>query len=132
MEDKFGQHGQIKDVSFRAYAERPYDGVGFYIRARSFDDRMAFAKLEWVEVKQEDIGRTQDPFFSVCSWEEHPSSILMKDGGGTVLQVLMDDLWNCGIRPTEGKGSAGQLVAVQDHLKDMRKIAEKFLKVNLP
>ena len=38
-------------------------------------------------------------------------------------QVLMDDLWNCGIRPTEGKGSAGSLTATENHLKDMRMIA---------
>lgn len=38
-------------------------------------------------------------------------------------QVLMDDLWTCGIRPTEGQGSAGQLAAVQKHLEDMRRLA---------
>jgi len=35
-------------------------------------------------------------------------------------QQLMDGLWDCGIRPTEGKGSAGQLAATQKHLDDMR------------
>lgn len=38
-------------------------------------------------------------------------------------QVLMDDLWNCGIRPTEGSGSAGCLAATQRHLEDMRTLA---------
>jgi hypothetical protein len=37
-------------------------------------------------------------------------------------QMLMDDLWNCGLRPSEGTGSAGALAAVQQHLADMRKI----------
>lgn len=37
-------------------------------------------------------------------------------------QVLMDDLWHCGIRPTEGRGSAGALTATQRHLDDMRKL----------
>lgn len=37
-------------------------------------------------------------------------------------QLLMDDLWNCGVRPTEGAGSAGALAAVQAHLADMRKL----------
>lgn len=40
-------------------------------------------------------------------------------------QQLMDELWRCGIRPTEGRGSAGQLEAVQRHLEDMRRIAEQ-------
>lgn len=41
----------------------------------------------------------------------------------TQAQILMDDLWACGVRPTEGRGTAGQLQAVQYHLEDMRKIA---------
>lgn len=40
-------------------------------------------------------------------------------------QVLMDDLWNCGIRPTEGTGSAGSLRATERHLEDMRKLVFK-------
>lgn len=38
-------------------------------------------------------------------------------------QSLMDQLWNCGIRPTEGMGSAGSFTAQQSHLDDMRKVA---------
>jgi len=37
-------------------------------------------------------------------------------------QMIVDELWNCGIRPSEGVGSAGQLAATQDHLQDMREI----------
>jgi hypothetical protein len=40
-------------------------------------------------------------------------------------QKLMDDLWDCGLRPSEGSGSAGQLAAVQNHLEDMRKLISK-------
>lgn len=35
-------------------------------------------------------------------------------------QELMDDLWRCGLRPSEGSGSAGALAATQRHLEDMR------------
>lgn len=38
-------------------------------------------------------------------------------------QELMDRLWSCGLRPTEGSGSAGALQATQNHLKDMQKLA---------
>lgn len=38
-------------------------------------------------------------------------------------QVLMDDLWACGTRPTEGSGSAGSLKAAESHLEDLRKVA---------
>ena len=38
----------------------------------------------------------------------------------TAAQQLIDDLWDCGLRPSEGSGSAGQLAAVERHLKDMQ------------
>jgi len=38
-------------------------------------------------------------------------------------QEMMDALWDCGLRPSEGSGSAGQLAATQKHLEDMRLIA---------
>ncbi len=42
-------------------------------------------------------------------------------------QELMDELWRCGLRPSEGTGSAGSLAATERHLEDMRKIAMKQL-----
>ena len=45
--------------------------------------------------------------------------------GPDPMQVLMDDLWNCGLRPSEGTGSAGSLKATQEHLKDMRQLVFK-------
>lgn len=41
----------------------------------------------------------------------------------TDAQMLMDDLWRCGVRPTEGAGSAGSYAAQARHLEDMRAIA---------
>lgn len=40
-------------------------------------------------------------------------------------QRLMDELWRCGLRPTEGTGSAGALAAVERHLEDMRRLVFK-------
>lgn len=37
-------------------------------------------------------------------------------------QVLIDDLFAAGFRPTEGQGSAGQLKATEKHLDDMRRL----------
>jgi len=42
-------------------------------------------------------------------------------------QELMDSLWQCGLRPSEGSGSAGALRATQNHLEDMRKIVFKMI-----
>lgn len=38
----------------------------------------------------------------------------------TEAQILMDSLWDCGLRPSAGSGSAGSLAATQRHLEDMR------------
>lgn len=57
----------------------------------------------------------------------HPAVKLDK----TQAQVLMDDLWNCGIRPTEGSGSAGSFAAQTEHLKDLRALLGKQAGVSL-
>ncbi len=43
-------------------------------------------------------------------------------------QALMDELWQCGLRPSEGTGSAGSLAATERHLKDMQAIALGLLR----
>jgi hypothetical protein len=40
-------------------------------------------------------------------------------------QDIMDQLWQCGLRPSEGSGSAGALAATQRHLEDMRTLVFK-------
>jgi hypothetical protein len=42
-------------------------------------------------------------------------------------QALMDDLWNSGIRPTEGAGTAGAMRATERHIADLRAVAFKAL-----
>jgi hypothetical protein len=42
-------------------------------------------------------------------------------------QMLMDELWRCGLRPTEGSGSAGSLAATERHLRDMQNVADAAL-----
>ena len=42
-------------------------------------------------------------------------------------QRLMDELWDCGLRPSEGTGSAGSLKATERHLTDMQRIAFMLL-----
>lgn len=44
-------------------------------------------------------------------------------------QKFMDELWTCGLRPSEGSGSAGALKAVENHLADMKKIVFHALKI---
>ena len=42
-------------------------------------------------------------------------------------QQLMDALWQCGLRPSEGSGSAGALKATENHLKDMQDFSRRLL-----
>jgi hypothetical protein len=41
----------------------------------------------------------------------------------------MDQLWQCGLRPSEGTGSAGSLAATQRHLEDMRALVFQHVDV---
>lgn len=64
---------------------------------------------------------------------EHKHGYTVKEPSITLdlneAQKLMDDLWECGLRPSEGSGSAGALRATQNHLADMKTIAYKLLKI---
>lgn len=42
-------------------------------------------------------------------------------------QQIVDELWRCGVRPSEGTGSAGSLAATERHLSDMQRIAFTLL-----
>ena len=44
-------------------------------------------------------------------------------------QRLMDELWNCGVRPSDAKWPKGEINAMTTHLKDMRTIAFNCLKI---
>lgn len=52
----------------------------------------------------------------------HPSVLTLHHDRA---QALMDQLWYCGLRPTEGIGSAGALAATQAHLKDLQHLVFK-------
>jgi len=45
-------------------------------------------------------------------------------------QRLMDSLWECGLRPQAGAGTAGQLDATREHLADFRRIVFKQLRID--
>lgn len=42
-------------------------------------------------------------------------------------QLLMDDLWRAGIRPSGSDGTGGHLAAVERHLEDQRQLAARLL-----
>jgi len=88
--------------------------VALYIGRKWFDEGHWYGQIariaDWEEIPEgADVG---EPTFRMSPAEA---------------QVLMDSLWDCGLRPSEGTGSAGALSATQKHLDDMRKIVFKKL-----
>lgn len=103
MEDKFKFRIRAAKVDIIS------DGIQLFGFQRTSESRAAAQPLI---MKEHVAGISSLPFATI---------------GETQAQILMDDLWACGLRPTEGKGSAGAMIAVQDHLADMRKIVFKKL-----
>jgi hypothetical protein len=97
------------NTQIRAVSAPWHSGVEFFIGDPDGRTRVADIVME----------RMETPV------ERKPSFHLRMD----MAQVLMDDLWNCGIRPTEGTGSAGALRAVESHRDDLRKIVFKQLDI---
>lgn len=107
----------IGDIEIRAFQEPPLGyGVQIYIAGKNFTNecRVYVPSLKFVEIPE--VGEYVNPTFSISPFRSN------------TLQVLIDDLWNIGVRPTEGTGSAGAMTATQEHLKDMQKIAFDLLK----
>ena len=60
----------------------------------------------------------------ISQGEEIPRALVLRNEEA---QALMDDLWNSGIRPTEGAGTAGAMRAAERHIADLRAVAFKTL-----
>jgi hypothetical protein len=91
-----------------------HDGIELWVAQRLDGGRTAIAQpLVMVEV---DVGIYAPP------------TMLLKHD---TAQQFMDQLWLCGVRPTEGTGSAGALAATERHLADMRDIGKQLLAAQL-
>ena len=100
-------------LEFFAENEHWYAGTRLHARERYADT--------WAYAQPLEFQALEEPF----PLEATPFMTLKADAA----QSLMDELWKCGFRPSEGQGSAGQLKSVQEHLADMRTIAFKVLKL---
>ena len=89
-------------------------------------DRLAVA----FQVRAKDRVSGKSYIFSDGKWREaqmgacYGASFLL-DESDNAPQVLIDSLWDAGIRPTKGAGSAGAFDAVKYHLEDMRRLVFK-------
>lgn len=121
------------DFEIRAMAESWRRGVAFRIRC-GYKIAQYRGQLEKVDHKS-GYRETQPSegaglmFVQLADGEQHEPSVRLTL---TAAQALMDDLWQAGLRPTEGAGSAGSLAATQRHLDDMRRLVFDADRKGLP
>lgn len=84
------------------------DHIRLYGLAKQINGSIIHASAEPLIFKTRHEAEIVEPFLSITEQEA---------------QILMNDLWDSGIRPSEAKGNAGQMATTQKHLDDMRKIA---------
>ena len=99
-----------KKIEIMARRENWQEGVSLFLRHVTIGSSIVVAKPLTFESYEN--GEIAKPFLQLSI---HTA------------QQLMDELWQCGLRPTEGTGSAGSLKATENHLADMRKIVFKQL-----
>jgi hypothetical protein len=102
--------GYPQKIRVRAQASPWWGGVEIAV----LGDRLPDGGLECGEV-------TMRPVAQGC---EIPRAMVLRNEEA---QALMDDLWNSGIRPTEGAGTAGAMRATERHIADLRAVAFKAL-----
>ena len=96
---------------------------------RGFFEKQVWSRTIGLFIMQErQDGRRMFP--RVVKWEELPEDQMARPEdtlrvSPTAAQEMMDGLWSCGIRPSEGTGSAGAMAATQKHLEDMRTLVFK-------
>lgn len=102
-----------KDVEIRAHWSPMSGNTELLVTQgyQEFDSSQPYSVVSEVVMTQVDRAKP-------ISYDVYPTFQLSNRNA----QALMDQLWQCGVRPTEGKGSAGQLKAVEYHLEDMRKL----------
>lgn len=99
----------------------------------NYDDRVRAKAAPWMNgVEIAAFGKLPngDTRVAVVQWESIAECDAMKPTFSIRMdqaQVLMDDLWNAGIRPTDGSGSAGAMRAAEHHIADLRRVAFKAL-----
>lgn len=99
----------------------------------NYDDKVRAKAAPWtngVEIAAFGKLPSGDMRVAIIQWETIAESAAMKPTLAIRMdqaQVLMDDLWNAGVRPTDGAGSAGAMRAAERHIQDLRAVAFKAL-----
>ena len=114
--DKDNYHPDFQWLRLAAEKSPNTGGIAIYGRIRQpYSDEATAARLVDLMFHEED-------YTSVAVY--HPPAFwLTKENA----QEFMDDLWNCGIRPTDMGEAVGALPATEKHLEDMQKVFNKYV-----
>lgn len=130
---RFGNHG--KKINDNVFAAQLDSGVGpcgsrawgHVLRRERPIMKIRMRKVDWEAGVRFYIHEGQK-YVSKMIFKNMNECEVIEDSGymsNEDAQVLMDDLWNVGLRPTEGTGSAGAMAATQNHLKDLQRLVFK-------
>ena len=100
--------------NFRIHAENVFLSNAIAIHIFTHLQNGDISVLSGLEFTQHKPDKVIDPFDALIFPRE-------------TAQQLMDSLWQCGLRPSEGTGSAGAMRAVENHLKDMQDLSRCLL-----
>jgi len=88
--------------------------------------------LSIIGLKYEPNARSRKVFELVPTWNEITEGSPLGYSNDIVLrpeqaQELMDSLWQCGMRPAQGSGSAGSLAATEAHLATVKEYLDRVM-----
>ena len=102
----------MRGLSLYPMRQFGWDGFSFYLYERFENGSTAYG-----------VSVTMQTFENLSVEPSQPTFHLKHEQA----QRLMDELWNCGLRPSEGTGSAGALAAVEKHLAAEMEIRRQLL-----
>ena len=111
----------MKETKWKVFVQQNWatDGINMFMFCRDFDGSGA----EVVRVVT-DLVVTQQP----ASMEITNASPLFLSMDNA--EELMDQLWNAGIRPTGSRNQTDISNAKNDHIKDLEKVLDAFIKIS--
>lgn len=105
----------MRDVKIHVTRDYFWNGLGLYLVVDNYDDAGQFVRTMFTEEGPKEI--------NTDSIETYPRPFMLTLAAG---QELMDKLYQCGIRPTEGAGTAGSMAQAQEHIKGLQKQIENL------
>jgi len=95
------------------------DNIRILARKQNWENLIALLICEFKNGQKSAIVKPENIILTkIEDHEANPSFYLTLQSA----KILMDELWNCGIRPTKYDGNKGQLKSIEYHLEDMRKL----------